>query len=126
VCKDSEKHTKKKEEQHMKMYAGYHGGHPRKHNGEVPKMNGGYREPALPKDDMNTAKEWGQALERAALDIERRAIAGMFNNMCQCPACGVVMEKISGDNSMMCGCEAKPAGGTMQVRVFSLFLKRRG
>ena len=29
-----------------------------------------------------------------------------------CPACGMLLEKISGDNQMMCGCEAKPAGGT--------------
>ena len=28
-----------------------------------------------------------------------------------CPACGMLMEKISGDDTMMCGCEAKPAGG---------------
>ena len=28
-----------------------------------------------------------------------------------CPACGMLLEKISGDDTMMCGCEAKPAGG---------------
>lgn len=31
----------------------------------------------------------------------------------QCPACGVVIMKASGDDTMMCGCEARPAGGTM-------------
>ena len=29
-----------------------------------------------------------------------------------CPACGMLLEKISGDSTMMCGCEARPAGGT--------------
>ena len=56
-------------------------------------------------------KQWIEAMDRAAIDIERKMIADMFPNMCQCPACGLVMEKISGDDSMMCGCEAKPAGG---------------
>ena len=31
-----------------------------------------------------------------------------------CPACGMLMEKVSGDNSMMCGCEARAAGGTFE------------
>ena len=30
----------------------------------------------------------------------------------QCPACGMLLEKISGDDQMMCGCAAKVAGGT--------------
>jgi hypothetical protein len=34
--------------------------------------------------------------------------------MCQCPACGIIIEKISGDDKMMCGCEAKVAGGTYE------------
>ena len=32
----------------------------------------------------------------------------------QCPACGVVIMKASGDNTMMCGCEGRPAGGTYE------------
>ena len=35
-------------------------------------------------------------------------------NMKQCPGCGIIIEKISGDNTMMCGCEGRPAGGTME------------
>ena len=31
----------------------------------------------------------------------------------QCPACGMVIMKASGDNTMMCGCAARPAGGSM-------------
>ena len=34
------------------------------------------------------------------------------DNIKACPACGLLMEKISGDDTMMCGCEARPAGGT--------------
>ena len=30
----------------------------------------------------------------------------------QCPACGMLLEKIDGDEKMMCGCEARAAGGT--------------
>ena len=30
----------------------------------------------------------------------------------QCPACGMLLEKIDGDEKMMCGCEARVAGGT--------------
>lgn len=31
-----------------------------------------------------------------------------------CPACGIYIEKINGDDNMMCGCEARPAGGTYE------------
>ena len=31
-----------------------------------------------------------------------------------CPACGMLIEKIGGDDNVMCGCEAKAAGGTYQ------------
>lgn len=34
--------------------------------------------------------------------------------MKQCPACNIIIEKISGDDTMMCGCEGRPAGGTME------------
>lgn len=36
------------------------------------------------------------------------------DNIKQCPACGMLIEKISGDHQVMCGCEARPAGGTYQ------------
>jgi len=32
----------------------------------------------------------------------------------QCPACNIFIEKVSGSNEMMCGCEARPAGGTLE------------
>jgi hypothetical protein len=35
-------------------------------------------------------------------------------NIKACPACGMLMEKISGDDKMMCGCEARVAGGTFE------------
>ena len=31
----------------------------------------------------------------------------------QCPGCGMLVEKTDGDNHMMCGCEARPAGGNL-------------
>ena len=30
-----------------------------------------------------------------------------------CPACGMLIEKVGGDHQVMCGCLAKPAGGTL-------------
>jgi hypothetical protein len=35
-------------------------------------------------------------------------------NIKRCPACGILIEKIDGDEEVMCGCEAKPAGGTYE------------
>ena len=47
-----------------------------------------------------------------ALDIERKMLVLIIGkNGCQCPACGFVIERISGDDNMMCGCEARAAGG---------------
>lgn len=31
----------------------------------------------------------------------------------QCPACGILVQRISGSAEMMCGCAARPAGGTL-------------
>ena len=31
-----------------------------------------------------------------------------------CPACNMLVTKEGGDDTMMCGCEARPAGGTME------------
>ena len=36
------------------------------------------------------------------------------HNMKQCPACNIIIEKIGGDDNMMCGCEARAAGGNMK------------
>ena len=30
-----------------------------------------------------------------------------------CPGCGNLVEKVGGDHHVMCGCEAKPAGGAL-------------
>lgn len=32
----------------------------------------------------------------------------------ECPACGMLIEKIDGDAQVMCGCEARPAGGNYE------------
>lgn len=37
---------------------------------------------------------------------------GLPPNIKGCPACGMLLEKISGSDEMMCGCEARIAGGT--------------
>ena len=48
-------------------------------------------------------------------DAERRELLqALGNEATQCPACGFVIIKNGGDDQMMCGCEAKPAGGTME------------
>jgi hypothetical protein len=36
------------------------------------------------------------------------------NNIKRCPACGILIEKVDGNEEVMCGCEAKPAGGTYE------------
>ncbi len=48
-------------------------------------------------------------------DAEARAMVAALGpeHAKQCPACGTVIMKYDGDNTMMCGCEARPAGGTM-------------
>ena len=38
-------------------------------------------------------------------------------NMRRCPACDIIIEKISGDNKMMCGCESRAAGGTLEKAI---------
>ena len=51
----------------------------------------------------------------AVEDAERRELLHVLGDQAtQCPACGFVIIKNGGDDQMMCGCEAKPAGGTMQ------------
>lgn len=50
-------------------------------------------------------------------DIRRRAppvAEGLPPTIKQCPACGTYIEKIDGDDSMLCGCEAKAAGGSIE------------
>ena len=33
--------------------------------------------------------------------------------MAKCPACSIIIEKESGDDDVMCGCDARVAGGTI-------------
>ena len=40
-------------------------------------------------------------------------IAALGGDAKQCPACGMVISKMGGNHEVMCGCEAKAAGGTM-------------
>ena len=50
-----------------------------------------------------------------AEDRERQGLLAVLGDeACQCPGCGFVIVKNGGDHQMMCGCEAKPAGGTME------------
>ena len=54
-------------------------------------------------------------LELRARDIERKAILAALGDQGKgCPACGFVMMKDGGGDDMMCGCEAKAAGGTIE------------
>jgi uncharacterized protein with PIN domain len=34
-------------------------------------------------------------------------------NMKRCPGCGIIIEKISGDDNVMCGCEPRVQGGNI-------------
>eukprot|EP00605_Chrysophyceae_sp_TOSAG23-4_P002904 GSChrysophyteH1.ASY1.ANO1.3199.1 assembled CDS len=58
--------------------------------------------------------------DRVAVDKERQELCIMMQGaLAQCPACGFPIEKISGDDTMMCGCEARPAGGTLEKALAS-------
>ena len=51
---------------------------------------------------------------RQQLEAERQMIIDAMGGAVKgCPACGSLIEKIDGDHQVMCGCEAKPAGGTL-------------
>jgi hypothetical protein len=56
-------------------------------------------------------------MEREMQNHELKVIMG--NMLVQCPACGFLIEKAEGDDSMMCGCEARPAGGTLEKAFLS-------
>jgi len=48
------------------------------------------------------------------LEAERQMIIDACGGAVKgCPACGNLIEKVDGDHQVMCGCEAKPAGGTI-------------
>eukprot|EP00928_Gymnodinium_smaydae_P049335 TRINITY_DN33100_c0_g1_i1.p1 TRINITY_DN33100_c0_g1~~TRINITY_DN33100_c0_g1_i1.p1 ORF type:complete len:1131 (+),score=167.08 TRINITY_DN33100_c0_g1_i1:131-3394(+) len=58
-------------------------------------------------------------LPRAAEEVGRREQNNndgllLPPNIKPCPACGILIEKIDGNEEVMCGCEAKPAGGTYE------------
>ena len=49
---------------------------------------------------------------RKQLEAERKMIIEAMGGAVKgCPACGNLIEKVDGDHQVMCGCEAKPAGG---------------
>jgi len=49
------------------------------------------------------------------MDADRRMVLEALGGAGkQCPACGFIIERVSGDHQMMCGCEGRPAGGTME------------
>lgn len=56
-----------------------------------------------------------------AIDEERREILAVLpvGTATQCPACGFVIERVSGDDKMMCGCAARVAGGTLEQALAS-------
>lgn len=65
------------------------------------------------------AAAWGAS--SAACAVESRGVGGGASSagapelppsIKGCPACGMLLEKISGSDEMMCGCEARIAGGT--------------
>jgi hypothetical protein len=62
-------------------------------------------------------EEEQRAARRREYDLmkgERENIMAIFGgNACECPACGTIIVKDGGDDTMMCGCEAGPAGGTV-------------
>ena len=56
----------------------------------------------------------GRAAGNHWLDEIRERWPHLPENIRPCPACGILIEKIDGDDEVMCGCEARPAGGTYE------------
>ena len=69
--------------------------------------------PAPAPAPVNELSELQQDLRRMIqADIEKYHLLDIIGPFaCQCPACGFIIERISGDDTMMCGCEGRPAGG---------------
>ena len=55
----------------------------------------------------------GSLAERIEANPEPEEAIELPPGMKQCPGCGIIVQRISGDASMMCGCEARIAGGTL-------------
>ena len=62
--------------------------------------------PPLPLEEYG---EWTRQDDQEA----EMLLAALGGAATRCPACGMVILKHGGDDQMMCGCEAAPAGGTM-------------
>jgi len=62
--------------------------------------------PPLPLEEYG---EWARQDDQEA----EMLLAALGGAATRCPACGMVILKHGGDDQMMCGCEAAPAGGTM-------------
>ena len=71
--------------------------------------------PGVPPPGGPRRVRWKEEEERRVLEAERKMIIEAMGGRAKaCPACGNVVEKHGGDHQVMCGCEAKPAGGTME------------
>ena len=57
-----------------------------------------------------------QDLQRQSSEGSVRAmlLATLGDTACACPACGFIIERADGDDTMMCGCDGRPAGGTTE------------
>ena len=78
-------------------------------------LGGGGQE--LSRRDSDIARELSCQFTVEASDTDHQLVmilAAMEGNGVQCPACGLIIEKVGGDDTMMCGCEGRPAGGTME------------
>ena len=56
----------------------------------------------------------GRAVRNPYLDPLRERWPHLPPDIRPCPACGILTQKIDGDDEVMCGCEARPAGGTYE------------
>ena len=81
---------------------------------DTPALDGGSGDGAV-LGSVGDVQRLGQ-LRRQQLNNERQEIMQALGpDSCKpCPACGFLIMKADGDDTMMCGCEARPAGGTTE------------
>ena len=84
----------------------------RKANPEPPNPLAELGEGKIGDTEPTTLEERRMAYQLIA---EERAMImqTLGDTCCECPACGTLIVKNGGDDNLMCGCEAKAAGGTM-------------
>jgi hypothetical protein len=85
-------------------------------SGLMRQLSGGYERAA--QEEAAAAQHEEQAATAAWRaeqdDTARMLIEAMGGDAKQCPACGIVLQKADGDDTVMCGCEARPAGGNIE------------